>query len=253
MQMLKLLIADGTEEFRIALAEQLAGSYVIRCCHQGKQALEMIGSFRPDVLVLDLMLPELDGISLLQQLAEQNIMPVVLATSRFTNDYVLEAATRFGVGYLMSKPCDIHATAARVRDLSARMQPVSLARPDNRTLITNALLSLGLPTKLRGYTYLREAIAELMENPGQMVTKELYPTVGKRCDASKDQVERSIRSAIAAAYKNRNEQVWRQFFGMNCQGELPRPTNGAFITTLATRLAQNSQREISGESSRKKR
>ena len=82
MQMLKLLIADGTEEFRLALAEQLAGSFVIRCCHQGKQALEMIDSFRPDVLVLDLMLPELDGISLLQQLAERNAMPVESASGR---------------------------------------------------------------------------------------------------------------------------------------------------------------------------
>lgn len=241
MQMLKLLIADGTEEFRLALAEQLAGSFVIRCCHQGKQALEMINSFRPDVLVLDLMLPELDGISLLQQLAERNAMPVVLATSRFTNDYVLEAATRYGVAYLMSKPCDIRATAARVRDLSTRMKPAPLARPDTRTIVRNVLLSLSVPPKLRGYAYLLEAIVELMENPGQMVTKELYPTVGKRCYASKEQVERSIRSAIAAAYKIRNEQVWRQYFDPNGEAELSRPTNGAFVTTLATRLAQDGQ------------
>ena len=241
MQMLKLLIADGTEEFRLALAEQLAGSFVIRCCHQGKQALEMIGSFRPDVLVLDLMMPELDGISLLQQLAERNAMPVVLATSRFTNDYVLEAATRYGVAYLMSKPCDIRATAARVRDLSTRMKPAPLARPDNKTIVRNVLLSLSVPPKLRGYGYLLEAILELMENPGQMVTKELYPTVGRRCYASKEQVERSIRSAIAAAYKIRNEQVWRQYFDVSGDGVLSRPTNGGFITTLATRLAQDGQ------------
>lgn len=241
MQMLKLLIADGNEEFRLALAEQLAGSYVIRCCHQGKQALEMIGSFRPDVLVLDLMLPELDGISLLQRLSEQGIMPVVLATSRFTNDYVLEAATRFGVGYLMSKPCDIRATAARVQDLSGRMRSAPLARPDTKTVIANVLLSLGISPKLRGYTYLCEAIGELMTNPGQMVTKELYPAVGKRCDATREQVERSIRSAIHAAFKNRNEQIWRQYFDGDADGLLLRPTNGTFITVLAARLAQEGQ------------
>jgi two-component system response regulator (stage 0 sporulation protein A) len=244
LQMLKLLIADGTEEFRLALAEQLAGSFVIRCCHQGKQTMEMINSFRPDVMVLDLMLPELDGVSLLQELAEQNAMPVVLATSRFTNDYVLEAAARYGVAYVMSKPCDIRATAARVRDLSARMKPAPLARPDTRTIVRNVLLSLNVPPKLRGYTYLLEAIVELMENPGQMVTKELYPTVGKRCYASRDQVERSIRSAIAVAYKNRNEQLWRQYFAPSAGMELSRPTNGTFITTLATRLAQDGHQGI---------
>jgi len=66
--MLKLLIADATEEFRIALAERLAGSYVIRCCNHGKQTMELIHTFRPDMLVLDMMLPALDGISLLKDL-----------------------------------------------------------------------------------------------------------------------------------------------------------------------------------------
>ena len=239
MQMLKLLIADGAEEFHMALAEQLAGSFIIRSCHRGKQAMEMVSSFRPDILVLDLMLPELDGISFLQRLAEQNAMPVVLATSRFINDYVLEASVRYGVAYLVSKPCDIRATAARVRDLATRMKPVVLARPDNKTVVRNVLLSLSFPPKLRGFTYLQEAVLELMEHPGQMVTKELYPTVGKRCYASKEQVERSIRSAIAAAYKVRNEQIWRQYFASDSNVELSRPTNGAFIMTLAARLTQD--------------
>ena len=233
MQMLKLLIADGTEEFRMALARQLAGSYVIRSCAQGKQALEMIRSFRPDILVLDLMLPELDGISLLQMLAQENMMPTVLATTRFINDYVLDSATQFGVGYVMVKPCDVHATAARIRDLAQQFTAVPVARPDPRTMISNVLLELGFSTKLRGYTYLREAVEEAMRHPGQLVTKELYPAVAKRCDATRDQVERSVRSAIAGAYSIRNEVVWRQYFRQDCDGEIRRPSNGTVITTLA--------------------
>lgn len=236
--MLKLLVADSAEEFRIALTEQLAGTYVIRSCAQGLQTLEMVRSFRPDILVLDLMLPELDGISLLQRLHEEGRMPTVLATTRFNNDYVLDAVSRLGVGYVMVKPCDVSAAAARVRDLAQTPRETYLARPDMETVIANALLELGVPTKLRGYQFLREAVAEFIRNPGQMVTKELYPAVGKHFDASWEQVERSIRSAIEDAYKNRDETVWRRYFRPCADGEIRRPSNSTMISILAERLSR---------------
>jgi len=237
--MLKLLIADATEEFRIALAERLAGSYVIRCCNHGKQTMELIHTFRPDMLVLDMMLPALDGISLLQRLEEEGQMPIVLATTRMFTDYMVDALTRMGVGYLMVKPCDLNATVARIRDLSERVNPAVRPRPDLQTAISNILLEMSFPAKLHGFAYLREAVELSVRNPGQLVTKELYPEVGKRCDASWEQVERSIRSAIATAYRNRNEQVWQQYFPPGPDGVVVRPTNGAIISTLAARLRES--------------
>lgn len=238
--MLKMLIADSAEEFRMALTAQLAGSYVIRCCQQGKEALELIRSFKPDVVVLDLMMPELDGISVLQQAVDSGARPVVLATTRILNDYIQTAVTKLGVGYLMVKPCDIMAVAARVSDLTEPLSGVPMARPDNRTIVSNALRNLGIPTKLRGYTYLREAILIAIDRSGLMVTKEIYPAVGHLCDASPDQVERSIRSAVAAAFQRRDEQTWRRFFQVEPDGELLRPSNGAFIATLAELLKDES-------------
>ena len=117
MGMLKLLIADATEEFRLALARQVTGIYLVRCCADGRQALEMIDSFKPDVLVLDMLMPGLDGITILQRTAEMGINPVVLATTRLATEYVLESVGRLGVGYVMVKPCDVKATAARLKDL----------------------------------------------------------------------------------------------------------------------------------------
>lgn len=236
MQMLKLLIADSTEEFRLALTEQLAGSYVIRSCGRGKQALEMIRSFKPDMLVLDLMLPELDGISLLQRLAADGPLPIVLATTRYVTSYVIDSVAQLGVGYVMVKPCDVNATAERIRDLSRQRPPMPLARPDMNTVISNVLLELGFSTKHRGYQYLREAVAEMIRHPGQMVTKELYPEVGKRCDANKDQVERCIRGAIEAAFRNGEEAQWRRYFRPDGDGKLRRPSNSTLINTLAERL-----------------
>lgn len=234
--MLKMLIADGTEEFRLALADTLRGAYVIRTSQEGMETLCMIQSFKPDVLVLDLMMPGLDGITLLQETAEMGLRPVVLATTRFANDYVLERTAQLGVGFVMIKPCDIKATVARISDLTQRVEPPAVTQPDPRTAASNLLLSLGVPTKLRGYACLREALLEAMRDPSQPVTKELYPAVAAICGGNAAQVERSIRSAINAAWCRRDEQLWRLYFKPGPDGVIPRPTNAAFISRLTDRL-----------------
>lgn len=236
MEARRLLIADGTEEFASALADALRCAYELRTCRTGPDALELLHSFRPDVVVLDLMLPGLDGISLLQSTPMQELRPIVLATSRFVSDYMMESMEQLGVGYLMLKPCDVRATVARVSDLSQRMKPSVVTTPDTKTRITNALLTLGMPTKLRGYNYVREAVEVMAQRPGLSITKELYPTVGQRCGASANNVERSIRSAIAAAWDNRDDRIWKMYFGNGTAAPLHRPTNAAFISRLADGL-----------------
>ena len=236
MEPRKLLIADGNEDFRKALLDTLRGAYRIRTCQDGKTAMQLLHSFRPDILVLDLMLPELDGISLLHAACAADLRPMVLATTRFVNDYVLESVTALGVGYLMLKPCDIHATVARIRDLHRRLSPTVLSEPDPRAQISNLLLTLGIPTKLRGYAYLREAILLMARKPGQSITKELYPDVGLACSTTSVHVERSIRSAINAAWSHRDDRIWQLYFQPQSDGTLPRPTNAAFISRLADAL-----------------
>lgn len=236
MEILKLLIADAGEEFRLAMTEQLQGTYILRVCQEGKEALEMIRTFQPDILLLDLLLPGLDGITLLQRVAEEGLHPMVLATTRFLNGYVMEALERLNVGYVMVKPCDIKATASRIQDLTEHITPPPVSRPDPATTVSNMLLTLGIPTKLRGFSCLREAILEELRLPGQQITKTLYPAVAKICGGSKDQVERAIRSAIHSAWEDRNEQLWRTYFHSDGDGVLRRPTNAAFITALAGRI-----------------
>ena len=233
MDKLKLLIADGMEDFRLALANMLRGTYQVRCCADGLRARELLREFAPDVMILDLMLPGFDGISLLQWAVEWNIRPVVLATSRFVNDYVAEEMNRLGVAYLMLKPCDIGATVARVGDLGQRIRPVLVTGPDPATEVSNLLLTLGISTKLRGYAYLREAVLLMAQNPSQSVTKVLYPEVARRCGCAPMHVERGIRSAVAAAWAQRDEGVWRLYFQPDASGTIPRPTNAAFISRLA--------------------
>lgn len=236
METRKLLIVDEAEEFCLALAETLQDAYHVRTCSDGAEALTLLRSDTPDVLVLDLMLPGLDGISLLQRAAISGICPVVLATSKFINDYVLDAVSRLGVGYLVRKPCDLRAIAARLSDLTQQIQPVPV-QPDPKTHIANILLSLGMPPKLDGYNYLLEAIPMLVDNPRQPFTKELYPAVAKRCQCESGNVERSIRNAIDRAWQHRDDRIWQLYFPANASGTVPRPTNGTFISRLAHTLA----------------
>ena len=241
MEMQKILIADGAEEFPAALAELLRGEYHIRITAEGNQTLEMLRLFQPDVLVLDLMLPGLDGISLLQAVEEMGLKPMVLATTRFVSSYVMEAMDRFGVGYLMMKPCDVQATLARIRDLSRRCSGPTLPAPDARTTVTNVLLRLGMPTKLRGYGCVREAILCMMRDPDMTVTKELYPAVAQLCEGNTAQVERAIRGAIAAAWSTGDQQQWRRYFNAAQNGQVPKPTNAEFISRIADCLRLEEQ------------
>ncbi len=243
MEKPKLLIADPSEDFRNALMQSLQGPYSVRCAYEGLQALKLLQSFQPDILVLDLMLPGLDGITLLQKAAEHTLCPNVLATTRYLSDYMLEAAQRLHIGYIMIKPCDCGAVAARISDLSQSLKIPQSFQPDPKTLITNSLLRLGIPTKLRGYGYLRESILLMLQNPNQSITKELYPAVAKLCNATSIQIERSIRSAITAAWEHKDHQIWQLYFPTDISSS-SRPTNATFICRLADHFRLKTEKDF---------
>ena len=242
LEILSVLIADGNEEILRNLSKALQGSYRVSCCSYGEDALEKLKDEAPDILVLDLLLPGLDGISLLHTAAESGICPIVLATSRLINPYIIESAERLGVAYLAQKPCNITATVSRIRDLSQRIHRSVSYAPDPRTMVSNILSSLSVSTKHRGYVYLREAILLAADDPLQSVTKVIYPTVAGLCRCEASQVERSIRTAIDSAWKKRDERVWIQYFQPDTAGILHRPSNGVFISQLADRLALEQMR-----------
>ena len=237
---MKVLIADSLEEFRSALAEILQSDNQIQTAADGIQALQLLGSFHPDVLVLDLMLPGLDGISLLQKAVEMGMSPKVLATTRFMSEYIRFACEKLPVAYLMVKPCDIHAAAARVLDIAGQTDAPPPAHSSPRAHLTAILLQLGISPRISGYEYLREAILLMMKTPGMSLTKELYPSIAEQCKVDAEQVERSIRTAIQTAWKRRDDALWQQYlpaFG----GSVPRPVNAVFLRRFADYMAMNSE------------
>lgn len=237
MQMQTLLIADGSELFTARLAECLRDSFHIRICHDGVTALEQLREKKPDVFILDLLLPQLDGISVLQAAATENLASHVLGLTGFASAYVLESAERLGVTYLMMKPCEPEAICARLKDLTKHTRPDPVVQPDIRATVSNVLLSLRIPTKLRGYVCAREAILYLMRCPGMSVTKELYPAVAALCDGTPAQVERAIRGAIQAGWTTGAGEAWAQFFQRRADGTIHRPSNAEFLSRIADHLA----------------
>lgn len=234
--MLKLLIADPSEVYLSALTTSLAGKFEIRTCRQGVEALELLRRFRPDLLVLELMLPELEGMAVLQQVMEEGIAPNTVVVTRFVSEYVQAALPRLGVSYLIAKPCRMDALCSRLEDIGRTVDRHAAEKPDHITLISNVLLELGFRSKLRGYGYLRDAIAMEMQAPNRMITKEIYPEIARRYNATALQVERSIRSAIGKAYEGGKRQVWERFFPGDGSGSGACPSNGEMICTLANRL-----------------
>jgi two-component system response regulator (stage 0 sporulation protein A) len=145
----------------------------------------------------------------------------------------MEAAARLGVGYVMMKPWDLSAVAARIEDLSRSLTPAATIGTDPEAQVSGLLLALGIRPKLRGFACLREAVLLSAREEHLSVTKVLYPEVARRCGCGAGHVERNIRSAIDAAWTVRDENLWRMYFSPNSEGKISRPTNAAFISRLA--------------------
>ena len=229
--MRKLLIADCNEEYRTALAAALCSKYHVLCCRSGSEALALLQQEHPDIFVLDLMLPELDGLTLLERIAASGICPMVLAATPIFSEYVISCAQRLGIEYLVRKPCAIEAVASRIQDLSLRLKSPK-PKIDPASYVTELLLSLDISTKHNGFAYLREAIVLMAKDPAQSVTKVLYPEVARICDCHKENVERSIRTALDKAWERRDTEKWQQYFPNARQ----RPSNAVFISRLAEAL-----------------
>lgn len=232
----KLLIVDNSEEFPLALTEVLNSHFQIQYCLDGKEALSLLCSFQPDILLLELVVPGLDGISLLQAAADDGIQPVILTFTRFYNDYMMAALTRLNVSYCMMKPCDVHATAQRIQDLIPLVRQRQFLCPDPRDRAGEILSSLGFVTKHHGYSYLLEAIVMEAQTPEQAVTKHLYPAIAAKFNCVNANVEHAIRTAIKSAWLRGDKAIWQQYFPPDSNGTIPRPTNATFISRIAREL-----------------
>lgn len=240
--MQKILIADNCEDFSLVLSGGLRARFRVETCGDGARALELLRSFRPDVLIMDPMLPNVHGMDILRILKDEELCSAVIIAGRFLSDYVLESLRRYPVAYVTLKPCSIQAIIDRVEDLCAGMAPAQVQQPDPHCAVSSILLALGMSTHKKGFRYCRMGVLMLAEDPSRQVTKEIYPVIAREFGTSSTAVEKAIRSAIDSAWSQRSNELWRQYFTPASSGQVPRPTNTEFLSRLADALEMGQRR-----------
>ncbi len=241
-----VVIADSSEEFcssASAALQRASGFQVVGTVCDGEQAIRMIAERKPDMLVLDLMLPKQDGLSVLKAVVTADYKPVTLATSVFVSEYVANAAVSYGAKYFMMKPCDMAALADRVSELRGGIPSViSFPRHDDKAsieaMVTDIIHEIGVPAHIKGYQYLREAIIIAVGDMDVInaITKVLYPQVAKTFQTTPSRVERAIRHAIEVAWDRGDLDTLQRFFGYTVSNTKGKPTNSEFIALIADRL-----------------
>ena len=242
----KILIADGNEEFcghlKRAL-EQSAGYEVVGIAGDGEQALALLSAQEPDVLVLDLLLAKIDGVSILKQAHNMDKAPVALVLSGFMTEFVGSMAVSLGVQYFMAKPCDFELVAERIREIVAvDRQSKSAAQKKGEVnieaMVTSIIHEIGVPAHIKDYQYLREAIMIAVDDMDVInaITKVLYPQVAKAFSTTPSRVERAIRHAIEVAWDRGDLETLQKFFGYTVSNTKGKPTNSEFIALIADKL-----------------
>ena len=221
---ISVLLADPGEQYRAAYSKAIGQETDMELVAQtdnGLRAEELITKFQPDVVVLDLVLPNLDGLSLLTHLRAKNASSRVIVTSAICNDQVLMECAELGTTYFMQKPFD----------------PPLLVQLES--VVTDVIHEIGVPAHIKGYQYLREAILLTIDDMDiiNSVTKVLYPEVARKFNTTPSRVERAIRHAIEVAWDRGDIETLQKFFGYTVSNIKGKPTNSEFIAMIADCLS----------------
>lgn len=246
---IKVLIVDDNRDFCELLSEFLSKRpefQVVGMGHNGDEALRLMQSLKPHVCVLDIIMPHLDGIGVLERMAalpEKDRAKTIMLTA-IGQEQMTKRVLELGASYYILKPFNLETLAERIQQLVMseplpRMQVFE--KQQSRHLeqkISDLLHELGIPANIRGYQYLREAIT-LVTGEMQLlnsITKILYPKIAKQYESTPSRVERAIRHAIEVAWARGNVEAINRLFGYTVDYRRGKPTNSEFIAKVADRL-----------------
>lgn len=233
----KILLADSSEEFRLLLRHTLedTGEFqIVGDTGDGEAAWELIQQTQPDIVVMDVILPGLDGVSLLQRMPK-NVKTIVL--SAFCSQNMVQEVMRLGAWYFIPKPAHMDSLLERIRE-AAVPENGALALPTLEADVTAIIHEVGVPAHIKGYQFLRDAILLTMNEPEYInaVTKRLYPEIAKKNGTTASRVERAIRHAIEVAWDRGDVDTLNSYFGYTIHNLRGKPTNSEFIAMIADKM-----------------
>ena len=246
---MRILIVDDHEALRKAMIDVLTRQEDIALVDgaaNGAEALKMLCQRSYDVVVTDIVMPVMDGYTLMQEM--RRLMPspapkVIVATALARDDFVMRAV-ELGAKFYLVKPFQPEILLGHIRRLVRGEEVVPLVHAaaarevslDER--LGSLFLTLGIPAHIKGYQYLRAGVKMAVENPAVVnrITKELYPGIAARFDTTASKVERAIRHAIEVAWNRGRVDTLNRVLGCRVCTPEDKPTNGEFIAMLADKL-----------------
>lgn len=253
MATVRVMLADDNKEFRQVVSEFMSHQpdlELVAVAENGVEVLELVSQYHPDVLILDVIMPHLDGIGVLERLArdQRETRPKVIALTAFGQESLTQRMHSLGADYFILKPFSLEVLAQRVRQLVNGPVTTSVAGPAGPTRsldleVTQIIHEVGIPAHIKGYLYLREAILMVIDDVGllSLVTKELYPSVARKFKTTPSRVERAIRHAIEVAWNRGNLTAIHKIFSHTVSKERGKPTNSEFIAMVADKLRMESR------------
>ena len=242
---IKVLVVDDNDVSINLVEKYFNGSEEIvinGCAHNGVEAINELESHKYDVVLLDLIMPIKDGFDVLDYIKENGINIPIIITSSFGDEEAIRKVSEYGVRYYALKPYDMEKIKNKIIDVynskNNRDKLLELSDKKIQIEVTNLLHSLGIPSHIKGYQYIRTAILMVYENPGFIggITKELYPDISIKFNTSIQRVERAIRHAIEVAWLRGDIDLMEEIFGHSVDIDRAKPTNSEFIVTIADKL-----------------
>ncbi len=259
MNKLKVIIAEDNEELRESLNDYFKNDEKIEIVYSasdGMSAVAMIEELKPHIVILDIVMPELDGFDVMARVRLDR-PPKYIIVSQLVGDAFVSKAMRLGASYYMAKPIKLDTLRTRIMEFVDKSDIRPLVQvPEKeekyfsadtfkaraiRSLdekIANIFISVGIPAHIKGYQFLREAIKMAISTPEiiNCITKKLYPLIAEKFDTSASKVERAIRHAIEVAWNRGKIENINNIFGIKIYSANEKPTNGEFIALVADKM-----------------
>jgi len=240
---IRVLLVDSDKESLSSIEKYFSNHAVIKVVKlisNGNEAIKFIKDFKDsfDIILLDLLLPEKDGISILSEMKKSNIDKRVIVLTGYNSLAMIKQVSLFNVNYFMLKPFDLKDLEYQIINLKSSKYDFVDNNKELQYNITILLHSLGVPSHIKGYEYIREGIGLMYANPNMLgaITKEMYPEIAVKFNTTSSRVERAIRHAIEVSWNRGDYDLMEEIFGHSVDFDRAKPTNSEFIATIADKL-----------------
>ena len=250
---INVLMIDDSEKIINETKEYFSSHAVInivKTINNGQEGLDYIlnNSHKFDMVIMDIIMPGIDGIAILDEMKTHNIKKNVIILTSYKKETTIKMISKYDIDYYMVKPLNTKVLEKRITEIVTPIddeQPKVINKIEKE--ISRLLHSLGIPSHIRGYQYIRESVYMMYENPDMIggITKQIYPEIAMRFDTTASRVERAIRHAIEVSWARGDYELMEELFGHSVDYDRSKPTNSEFIATLADNLRLNSKMVLS--------